>query len=76
MIINNNNTIINNNNSNIVINIVLPHNKPDISGLTDADFYYILGRQLNSIPVMIEKLHFNEANPQNHNLYISNIKNK
>ena len=57
-------------------NIVLPHDKPDISYLTDADYFNILGRQLNSIPLIIEKLHFNVNNPQNHNIYIPNIKNK
>ena len=62
-------------NNNITI-VLLPHNKPDISYLTDADYYNILGRNLNSIPTIIEKLHFNANNPQNHNIYISNIKNK
>ena len=69
-----NNTIINNNN--IVVNIVLPHNKSDISYLTNADYYNILGRNLMSIPKMIEKIHFNEDKPQNQNIYIPNIKNK
>ena len=66
----------NNNNNNINITIVLPHKKPDISHLTDADYYNILGRNLNAIPKIIEKIHFNDNNPQNHNIYISNIKNK
>ena len=57
------------------INIVLPHNKTKVN-LTDAEYYEIVGRYLMSIPVMIEKIHFNEKNPQNHNIYISNIKNK
>ena len=56
--------------------VVLPHNKPDISYLTDADYYSLLGRNLMSIPKMIEKIHFNEDRPQNQNIYISNIKNK
>ena len=71
--------ITNNTNSNNIIqiiNLVLPHNKPNISHLTDLDYYNILGRSLNSIPQMIEHIHFNKNMPQNHNLYISNIKNK
>ena len=57
------------------INIVLPHNKT-IVNLTDADYYEIVGRYIMSIPKMIEKIHFNEQRPENHNIYISNIKNK
>jgi len=64
------------NNINNITIVVLPHNKPNISHLTDLDYYNILGRSLNSIPQMIEQIHFNKNMPQNHNLYISNIKNK
>ena len=77
---NNNNTIIDNtiidNSKNLTINIVLPHKKTTIDHLTDADYFNILGRYLNSIPLMIEKIHFNEDVPENHNIYIPNIKNK
>ena len=75
--INNNNNITQNiiqNNNNIIV--VLPHNKPTLNHLTDADYFSILGRNLMSIPVMIEKIHFNQKIPQNQNIYISNIKNK
>ena len=72
---NNNNNIINNNN-NIFINVTLPHKKTNIDHLTDEDYFNILGRSLMSIPLMIEKIHFNENNPENHNIYIPNIKNK
>ena len=62
--------------NNIVINVTLPHKKTSIDHLTDADYFYLLGRSLQSIPLMIEKIHFNENNPENHNIYIPNIKNK
>ena len=61
-------------NNNIIV--VLPHNKSTLNHLTDADYFSILGRNLMSIPVMIEKIHFNQKIPQNQNIYISNIKNK
>jgi len=68
-----------NNNINItqnIINVVLPHKNPSLDHLTDADYFNILGRSLSSIPLMIEKIHFNEDVPENHNIYIPNIKNK
>ena len=78
----NNNIVLNlnnNNNNNNVLQInvvVLPHDKPKIDHLTDLDYYNILGRSLNSVPQMIEHIHFNKNKPENHNIYISNIKNK
>ena len=72
----NSKVINNNNNNNIVINVTLPHKKTNIDHLTDADYFNILGRSLMSIPLMIEKIHFSEDNPENHNIYIPNIKNK
>jgi len=74
VMINSNNTIINQNN--VTINVTLPHKKTNIDHLTDEDYFNILGRSLMSIPLMIEKIHFNENNPENHNIYIPNIKNK
>lgn len=76
-----NNTVNNNNNTTninngVVINIVLPHKKTSIDHLTDLDYFNILGRNLMSIPLMIEKIHFNKDVPENHNIYIPNIKNK
>ena len=65
-----NNNIINNDNSkNLTINISLPYN---IDHLIDEDYFNILGHSLMS---MIEKIHFfNENVPENHNIYIPDIK--
>jgi hypothetical protein len=69
-----NNTTINNNNTyNIVI---LPHNKPDISHLTDRDYYNSIDRCIMAVPLLIKKIHFNKDKPENHNIFISNFKNK
>ena len=37
---------------------------------------YCLNRSNFCIPHLIKKIHFNSKKPENHNVYISNIKNK
>jgi len=64
------------NNNNNIVNIVLPHKTPSLDHLTDEDYFNLLGRSLMSIPLMIEKIHFNKDVPENHNIYIPDIKNK
>jgi hypothetical protein len=62
-----NNYITNNN-----LNIVLPFKDTDISHLTDRDYYNSISRCILAIPLLIEKIHFNENKPENFNIYISN----
>ena len=68
-------------NSNITNNIqnnikILAYKNTDISHLTDKDYLYCLNRSNMVIPNLIKKIHFNPKKPENHNIYISNIKNK
>ena len=66
---NNNIGTINNN------NILLSHHDTSIDHLTDRDYMGCINRVINCIPQLIEKVHFDPKIPQNHNIYISNIKN-
>lgn len=67
------------NNTNIV-NIqnnfkLLGYRKTDISHLTEMDYLNCLNHHNLCIPHLIKKIHFNPNKPENHNIYISNIKN-
>ena len=63
-----------NNYNNITL---IAHNKqPDLSHLTDKDYLKIMNRGFNSVPKLIEAIHFNPDKPENQNVYIPNIKNK
>ena len=35
-----------------------------------------MNRGVNSVPKLIEAIHFNPDKPENHNVYIPNLKNK
>ena len=69
------------NNSTITQNIqnnikLLNYGNTDISHLTDQDFIGCLKHKNFCIPYLIEKIHFDKDKPENHNIYISNLKNK
>jgi hypothetical protein len=55
---------------------ILAYKNTDTSHLTDKDYIYCLNRSNMCIPHLIKKIHFNSQKPENHNVYISNIKNK
>lgn len=62
--------------TNIQNNIkLLSYNNSDISHLTDNDYLNCIKHSNFCIPYLIEKIHFNPEKPENHNLYISNLKN-
>ena len=62
------------NNNNITL---IAHNKqPDLSHLTNNDYLKIMNRGFNSVPKLIEAIHFNPEKPENQNIYIPDIKNK
>ena len=66
-----------NNINNIQNNIkILAYNKTDLSHLKDRDYMKFLNHHSFCVPHMIKKIHFNPKKPENHNVYISNIKNK
>ena len=62
------------NNIHNTINI-LAYNNTDLSHLTDKDYLKCLKHSNFCIPQLIERIHFNPQKPENHNIYISNLKN-
>ena len=70
---NNNNTQINNNTVNVNI---LPYENTDVSHLTDRDYQRAFNRAAMCVPQILEKVHFDPEQPQNHNVYISSMNNK
>lgn len=73
--------ITNNINSNNNIQNITNHNniniigfgKEDLSFLSDKQIMYILDRGFNSVPELVERVHFNEEHPEFHNVYLTNI---
>ncbi len=55
---------------------ILAYKNTDLSHLTDQDYLQCLNRSNMVIPNLIKKIHFNPKKPENHNIYISNIRNK
>ena len=70
---NNNNTQINNNTVNVNI---LPYENTDVSHLTDRDYQRAFNRAAMCVPQILEKVHFDPEQPQNHYVYISSMNNK
>jgi hypothetical protein len=54
---------------------ILAYNNTDLSHLTDKDYLKCLKHSNFCIPHLIKKIHFNPKKPENHNIYISNLKN-
>ena len=62
--------------NNINTNIkLLGYRNTDISHLSDKDFISCISHSNFCIPHLIKKIHFDPDKPENHNIYISNIKN-
>ena len=62
--------------NNIQNNIqILAYGNSDISHLTDKDYVNCLKHSNFCIPHLIKEIHFNPKKPENHNIYISNLKN-
>ncbi len=70
--ITNNNKIINNN---LIVNIN-SFGKEDLSHITLNDYKKFLGGFFTGFIKFIEKVHFDENKPENHNINITNIKSK
>jgi hypothetical protein len=74
----NNGTIIGTNNGIVIdkfINIV-PFCEEVLDGLSDKDKEMILKKCYMSLHELVKRLHFNKNLPENHNLYLSNMKSK
>lgn len=70
------NNVTNNIQQNIQQNIkLLAYKNTDLSHLEDSDYLKCLNHSNFCIPYLIEKIHFDPTKPQNHNIYISNLKN-
>ena len=68
--------ITNNNITNVQNNIkLLNYNDTDTSDLTENDYVKCLEHYNFCIPHLIRRIHFNPKKPENHNIYISNLKN-
>ena len=66
-----NNKTVNNNNLNI--NLVA-FGKEDMSSITDNVCKSILNKGFQSVPKLVEYVHFNKNRPEHHNVYISNMR--
>ena len=67
------------NNSTITQNIqnnikLLAYDKTDISDLTDKDFMKCFNHNNMCVPHLVKRIHFNPKKPENHNVFISNLK--
>lgn len=72
-----NNTMNNSHNQQINYNIqLLNHDKTDYSHLTDRDYVKCIKDVNHCVKTLICKVHFNPLKPENHNIYISNLKSK
>ena len=69
----NNNVNIDTQNNNVTININAFGNE-NLDYITDKVIVKCIGRVYNSIPVLIEKIHFDPKHPENHNIKITNRK--
>ena len=55
---------------------ILSYNKTDTYFITDNKISECMTKQYMSIPHLIKMVHFNPKHPENHNMYIGNIKDK
>ena len=54
---------------------LLAFGKEDMTHLVDEVYKKILNKGFKSVPALVEYVHFNKNQPQNHNIYISNMQN-
>ena len=69
--IQNSGTIIQNIQNNIKL---LAYDKTDISDLTEKDFIRCFNHNNMCVPHLVKRIHFNPKKPENHNVFISNLK--
>ncbi len=68
----NNSTITNNIQNNIKL---LAYDNTDISNITDKDIMKCMNHSNMCVPYLIKMIHLDPEKPENHNVYISNLKN-
>jgi len=65
----------NNTLNNTVNNIkIIAYGKEDLSHILENDYKMILNKGFKSVPALVESIHFNKNKPENHNIYISNMR--
>lgn len=64
------------NTTNNTVNVILSYKDTDVSHLTDKNYYKALSRCIYAVPELISQTHFNENKPENHNIYLSNMRGK
>ncbi len=72
-----NNNISNNINNSVINNIevkILPYGKENLVHLTDKEYKYFINKGFQAIPELVKYIHFNKEKPENHNIYISNMR--
>merc|ERR1711868_257038 len=53
---------------------LLAYDKTDISDLTEKDFIRCFNHNNMCVPHLVKRIHFNPKKPENHNVFISNLK--
>lgn len=63
-----------NSNNTTNINVLLSFKETKTNHLTDEDFLKCINKCIMAVPSLIEKIHFNKEIPENHNIYINNLR--
>jgi hypothetical protein len=71
---NNTNNTVNSMVNNVNTINVLAYNKTDMSHLKNKDYKRVLRRGNFCVPNLVDAIHFNPDKPENHNIYIPNMK--
>jgi hypothetical protein len=53
---------------------VSPYGNEDTSFISEETFKKIINKGFNSVPALVDEIHFNKNKPENHNIYISNLR--
>lgn len=68
----------NNNSNNVIGNInnfnIIAYGKETCEHISDNMFKQIIDKGFKSVPYLVEQIHFNKDKPENHNVYISNMR--
>ena len=71
--VNNTNNITNNVTNNLNIQLVA-FGKENKESMKNSEIFQILRKGFSSVPELVKAIHFNEERPENHNVYISNMR--
>ncbi len=53
-----------------------PFGKEDLSFISDNGFKKLIVKGQSTMPTLMEKIHYNKYRPENHNVFISNMRSK